>query len=143
MGKALPVELRERAVDAYLEGDDSYEVVAARFAIGVATLIRWVERKRERNDLRPDPSPGAAPLLDATACDLLTELFDIYPTETLDQIGQRLFEATGKRLDTSTVCRYKQRLGFSQKKRRPSPANATKKRALHSAKRSARLTRES
>ncbi len=55
------------------------------------------------------------PLLGATDCDLLTELFDIYPTETLNQIGQRLFEATGKRLDISTICRYKQRLGFSKK----------------------------
>jgi hypothetical protein len=36
----LPIELRTRVVEAYLEGDSTIDEVAARFKVGSATLKR-------------------------------------------------------------------------------------------------------
>lgn len=47
MAEAYPIELRERVVAAYEAGEGTYPVIAARFAIGEATVKRWVWRFRE------------------------------------------------------------------------------------------------
>ncbi|WP_424521963.1 IS630 transposase-related protein, partial [Rubrivirga sp.] len=44
---AISTDLRRRAVDAYERGDDSIPTVAARFAVGEASLGRWLRRKRQ------------------------------------------------------------------------------------------------
>jgi len=53
-----PVELRERAVRAYENGPESYDVVAARFEVASAALERWVKRYRETKSVVPKPRGG-------------------------------------------------------------------------------------
>ena len=43
---------------AYESRTDTYEDVAARFAIGPATLLRWVQRQREIGTLDPLAKAG-------------------------------------------------------------------------------------
>ncbi|MSP92818.1 MAG: hypothetical protein EXR79_13605, partial [Myxococcales bacterium] len=54
MGRALSEDLRERAVQAYEEGDGTKQEIAGRFCIGTATLQRWTRRWRERGDYGND-----------------------------------------------------------------------------------------
>jgi transposase len=42
MAEAHPLELRRRVVEAYESGDESYPEVASRFAVGEASVKRWV-----------------------------------------------------------------------------------------------------
>ena len=42
MAEAYPPELRRRVVEAYESGDESYPEVALRFAVGEASVKRWV-----------------------------------------------------------------------------------------------------
>ena len=53
MPNPYPLELRERAVRAYESSDETYLEVAERFAVGPATLQRWVRRQRETGALDP------------------------------------------------------------------------------------------
>ena len=58
MSDPLPIELRERAVRAYENSDDSYATIAERFEISVRSLIRWVARFRETGSVEPYPKGG-------------------------------------------------------------------------------------
>jgi transposase len=51
-------ELRDRAVHAYETGNDAYDLVATRFAIGARTLRRWVAQWRTTGVLAPREKAG-------------------------------------------------------------------------------------
>lgn len=88
MAEAYPTELRARVVDAYESGDGSYPSIAARFAVGEATVRRWVRLYRLRGHVEPSPKGGGNPstitaeeiamvvgrLRDPTAAELTAEL---------------------------------------------------------------------
>ena len=53
-----PVELRMRAVEAHEAGEGSYATIAARFAVGEASVKRWVWRYRSHGSAEPRPNGG-------------------------------------------------------------------------------------
>lgn len=61
MAEAHPLELRERVVAAYEAGDGGYSAIAARFAVGEASVKRWVRRKRRGTPLVADRKRGGTP----------------------------------------------------------------------------------
>jgi hypothetical protein len=52
-GKAISLDLRERAVDAYENGEGTYQEIADRFCIGRTTLCDMVRMSRYANTLEP------------------------------------------------------------------------------------------
>ena len=58
MPEAHPIELRERVVRAYEAGEGTYALIGARFAVGEATVKRWVRLRRRHGHLRPRPKRG-------------------------------------------------------------------------------------
>ena len=58
MSNAHPPELRERAVQAHEAGEGSYATIAARFAVGEASVKRWVWRYRSHGTVEPRPRGG-------------------------------------------------------------------------------------
>lgn len=58
---AISPDLRRRALEAYERGDGSIPTVAARFAIGEASLGRWLRRKRETGSVEREPRSGGNP----------------------------------------------------------------------------------
>lgn len=83
-----PVALRERVVAAYEAGKGSYPEIAELFAVGEASVKRWVWLKRKRGHLEPkaagggrrstitlqDIELGLAGCPDATALELTIEI---------------------------------------------------------------------
>ena len=61
MAEAHPVELRARVVQAYESGEGSYPMIAERFAVGEASVKRWVRLHRRRGDLLPRRKGGGTP----------------------------------------------------------------------------------
>jgi transposase len=61
MAEAYSVELRERVVAAFEAGEGSYAEIGDRFAVGEATVKRWVRLKRARGDVLPSPKGGGTP----------------------------------------------------------------------------------
>lgn len=77
-----------RVVVAYESGAGSYPEIANRFAVGEASVKRWVRLHRRKGDLKPTPKGGGTPstvtldqievalakVRDATAGELTAEL---------------------------------------------------------------------
>jgi transposase len=60
MPNPYPIALRERAVRAYEAGTETYAEVAARFSIHLNTVVRWVQRARDRGTVLPAPRGGGS-----------------------------------------------------------------------------------
>jgi transposase len=60
MAEPYPIELRTRVVTAYEAGDGSYAMLAEQFAVGSATVKRWVRQRRREGHLHPKPKAGGA-----------------------------------------------------------------------------------
>ena len=114
---AYSLDLRERAVDAYERGDDTYSAVAERFSIGVATLDRWVARFRQTGSVAPLPHAGAPPsktneLHMTVLCELVAQRSD----GTRAEFAEALAEQTGVELSVASMGRRLTQLGYTRKK---------------------------
>jgi transposase len=61
MAEPYPIELRTRVVTAYEAGEGSYAMLAGQFAVGSATVKRWVRQHRCEGHLYPKPKAGGTP----------------------------------------------------------------------------------
>jgi putative transposase len=61
MPRALSVDLRERVVRAVENEGLSRRQAAARFGVGISTVITWMRRLRESGRLEPDRVGGCKP----------------------------------------------------------------------------------
>ena len=61
MAEAYSLELRERVIRAYESGEGSYPDLAVRFAIGEASVKRWVLLFRKQGTVEPLPKAGGTP----------------------------------------------------------------------------------
>lgn len=61
MAKPCSNDLRERVVAAVEKGGLSRHQAAARFSVGVSSVIRWVTRFRETGSVAPDKMGGNRP----------------------------------------------------------------------------------
>jgi transposase len=58
MAEPLPIELRQRVVDAYERGEGSYPTIAKQFRVGEASVRRWVHRQRNVGHVKPCKKRG-------------------------------------------------------------------------------------
>jgi transposase len=61
MPEPHPLELRSRVVEAYEGGEGSYLEISQRFAVGVASVKRWVRLNRDQGSVAPRPRGGGTP----------------------------------------------------------------------------------
>jgi transposase len=142
MPNPYPTELRERAVRAYESSDETYVEVAERFAVGEATLQRWVRRQRETGALDPLAKGGGwtSPVEVAVLHALVRER----PDRTTDELTRAYNGqvAARARVHRSSILRALQRTGYVFKKnargRRNTIGPASKLSALRSARGSRR-----
>jgi transposase len=67
MSDPHPVELRRRVVRAYEGGLGSYPEVASQFAVGEASVKRWVRLHRSTGSVTPAAKGGGTPSVIALA----------------------------------------------------------------------------
>lgn len=125
MPAPLDVDLRIRAVQAYLGGDGTIDEVALRFCVGTASLKRWVRLYRTKSDVEPKPAQGGRPFRIGPAevvvlRDLVAEQPDVFCWE----LAERLAERTGVSVDEDTIGRALRRLDITRKKKRSSRASS-------------------
>jgi|EndMetStandDraft_9_1072997.scaffolds.fasta_scaffold06669_3 transposase len=145
MPNPYPTALRERAVRTYEAGTETYAEVAARFSIHLNTLVRWVQRARDRGTVLPAPrgggwySPVDLPVLHA--------LIDERPDRTTDELTRAYNQraAPEARVHRSSILRALQRTGYVFKETAPTggarscprPGRAPRLLAVDSRRRSA------
>ncbi len=84
-------DLRERVAAAVDHHEGSLRQLARRFRIGLSTLVRWLERRKETGSLDPEPHGGGRPqAVDAQHVVILRELVRQQPEARLDELNARL-----------------------------------------------------
>lgn len=116
MAPPHPIELRERAVKAYLSGEGSFAVVATRFGIARRILQNWVSRWRETSSVAPMPLRGGnrSPVSMAVLQGVLAERADLTTHELAAIYNERVPRAG--RVHRSSVLRALHRAGYVFKK---------------------------
>jgi transposase len=115
--KALSPDLRERIVQAYLNGEGSQKHIAQRFSVSQRTVRRLVKLFRTTGSLLPRTRfNGRSPILGPQDRQGLLQRFKENPDLTQEQLARRLTEA-GRPVSQQTVSRALKRLRITRKKR--------------------------
>lgn len=122
MGKALSMDLRERAM-ARLEAGDSVRQVAAALDVAPSSVVKWSQRLRVTGSCAPAGTGGHPPrkIVGEHEAWLLDRIKDPF---TLRGLVAELAER-GLKVDYRTVWAFVHRTGYSFKKRPNSPRNRT------------------
>ena len=126
MGKFYPVEMRERAVAAVIVEELPRDEVARLFAVGIATLDRWLFLWRSGQDLVANlGKPGPARRWDEAALSRLQRQVAATPDARLGDHVQAWKQAGGRALSETTLWRGLRQLGWTRKKSTLSTPGAT------------------
>ncbi len=126
-------DLRVRAVAAVERGIPRREVVVGTFRVSLTTLKRWLKMRRAGEDLSPGVSTGRRRRILATPGEKkpLWKQLEENDDATLERHCELWEQKTGVAVSVSTMSRViREKLGWSYKKRRWRPPNATKRREV-------------
>jgi transposase len=125
MPRPYSADLRGRVVAAAQAGGQSFEAVAARFAVGRSSVYRWVEVAATEGRLAAKPMGGnGQPVIRGESEAALRRLVETENHLTQTEYRDRLAEATGVRVAPWTVGRALRRLGLTRKKEEPARRRA-------------------
>ena len=112
---------------AAVERGDPYAEVSRLFGVSLATIGRYVRRKRETGEVAPRPSPGRTPRICNSAEErrALWEQLEENPEATLEEHRQVWEKKRGVLVSVATMSRAIRRLGWTYKQRRWRPPSAT------------------
>lgn len=116
------MDLRQRILEAYLAHEETWEELARRFRVGVATVDRLVGRWKSTHSIAP-LRPGPRPYYRIPDSQLakVKRLLDASPDSTTQEIADAYAKATGVRVSRPIIGRAFRRLGYTRKKSRSSP----------------------
>lgn len=115
--KPYSEDLRERVVRAVLIGT-ARDDVAARFAVTMPTIERWLRLKRETGGVAPKPVPGPVAVKRDALVAVLPERMRTHADATLTDLCAWWGEVSGVDVSTATMSRALAWLGWTRKKRR-------------------------
>lgn len=126
---AHSLEIRTRAVDAYLDGAGSYEYVAKLLQVGSASLKRWVWRTNDTGRVEPARHGGGVePVIDDRGLKWLRMTLAAKNDLTLEELRCRYNRRFREAVSTSTMGRaVRERLAWPRKKRRTGPRSETRR----------------
>lgn len=123
---AISPDLRRRAVEAYERGDGSIPAVAARFAVGVSSLNRWLRRKRETGSVERLPRSGGNPRRVSPAGEAMLRVWlDEDPSVPQHELATRLADAGEAAVSQQTVGRTLARMALTHKKSHSEPCSVS------------------
>jgi transposase len=124
--QAYSLDLRQRVVSAYEQGQDSITTVAARFSVSVGFVKKMLSLKRTTGDLAPrGHGGGRSASLSARQRQLISRQARARNDISLAELQAILQEQEGVSVHVSTICRALQQLDLPHKKRASPPQSAT------------------
>jgi len=115
----LSLDLRMRALAAYDRGEQSMKEVAVTFGVGVASLNRWLRRRRETGSAAALPHAGGPKAwVRGERLEVLRAVVESGPDATLPELAELFASRSGLRVSKATIVRALRALGYTRKKRR-------------------------
>jgi len=114
MAKTIPVEVRQRIVEAFDQGD-TREEIAEIYGVSLSSITRFLARRRNTGTLEPSPRPGRAPTLDENADKQIRGWIKEKSDLTLNELKERL-EAIGYSVGLTAIFDKLKRLMLPRKK---------------------------
>jgi transposase len=111
---------------AAVEAGPPLVAVAERFAVGVATVRRWVRLQEATGSLAPRPRLGRRPQSGLDDVAALDAQLETSPDATLDEHCTRWAATHGRRPSPSAMCRALQRRDWRRKKKHSTRVNKTR-----------------
>lgn len=115
-----------RVVQSYERGEGTYAEIAERFAVGEASVSRWLQLYRATGSVAPRPHGGGVPSkIDAEGLELLVGRVRAQPDITLAELARIYAAQREVTLALSMICRALGKRGLGRKKK--SSMQASKK----------------
>ena len=112
---AYGIDLRKKAIEAVEKGN-SQKAVAKLLNIGLASLERWLKRKRETGSVEAISPPGAPRKIDKAGEVKLKEYVKENPESTLGELCEHLASQGYEHVSNSTMSRLLKAMTISRKK---------------------------
>ena len=126
-GSPLSMDLRVRAVEAYENGEGTYQEIADRFCIGRTTLCDLVRLSRYAGTLEPNPVRGRKPhSVDEAGRERIRALVAEQPDAILVELTERYNQIATVRISRATMGRVLQAMKLTRKKRQSGRKSATR-----------------
>ena len=122
--KAYSPDLRSRIVAAVEAGMSKAEA-ARRFDVALSSVKRYVRQQAATGSLLPTPRPGRTPLIRSYQLEDLRAQVRDHTAAYLDEHCALWKQTHGIEISTITMSRAIHRAGFTRKKGRWVPVNAT------------------
>lgn len=115
--KPYSLDLRQKIVDRYEEGDISQRELARQFGVAVSFIETLLKRYRETGSVKPKVRTQQTPTkLNEQQLSVLEQLVEVQNDATLDELRDRLEQKTGVSVSCSTINRMLIKLNLSVKK---------------------------
>ena len=124
--RAYSQELRQQVLRAVDEGQSRAEIID-HFQVSRATIKRYLKQRRETGNINVRPIPGRPSKKFAPLQAGLVAQLQAYSDATLETHCQIWEQEQGLRVSPTTMGRAIRRVGWTRKKRRWVPLNATKR----------------
>ncbi len=129
---AYSKDLRLKILEALDRGIPRREAVRT-FGVSIATIERYVRRRRHGGGLAPRASPGRTPTIGSTTVEerrALWKQLEENDAATLERHCQLWERTQGVKVSISTMSRAIRKLGWTRKKERWVPPNETRRREV-------------
>jgi transposase len=119
--KAYSIDLRQKIVEAYTQGEISQRQLALQFRVALSFVEKLLKQYRETGNIAPKVRTEQTPTkLNQEQLSVLEELVEANNDATLDELRYELEQKTGVLIGRSTVDRMLKKLNLSVKKNAPS-----------------------
>lgn len=116
--KTYSLDLRQKIVDAYTQGEESVRKVASRFKVARSFVQKLIKRYQQEQTIEPLPHGGGFASQLSEHSQAIAQLVEESPDATLQELCEKLYEQTGVEVSRSTMCRFLEKLNLTRKKSR-------------------------
>lgn len=115
--KAYSLDLRQKIVDAYVEGNLSQRQLAKQFRVTLSFVEKLLKQQRETGSIAPKVRTQQTPTkLNSEQLSVLAQLVEANNHATLVELREQLRQKTGVVIGRSTVDRMVKKLKLTVKK---------------------------
>lgn len=121
--KAYSIDLRQKIVEAYTQGEISQRQLALQFRVALSFVEKLLKQNRETGNIAPKVRTEQTPTkLNQEQLSVLENLVEANNDATLEELRYELEQKTGVLIGRSTVDRMLKKLNLSVKKKTLHPS---------------------